>query len=64
MELHSTKSILWTAALLLFLASATLAGLQWPILWVPGALLTWYGLLAEEARGKIAVRNRSQGGLN
>lgn len=64
MRRNSTKAIFGTAFLVLFLTIAALAGLQWPVLWVPGAVLMWYGLIASPPTGKIALPNRMRTGLN
>jgi len=63
MNLHSKRSIVWTAVLVLFVASEIYSQFPWLSLVIPGTILMWYGLLAEPRR-KIAVRNRTRSGLN
>ena len=53
-----------TMVLVLFVISTAVAGLNWPVFWVPGALLIWYGLVAGDAHSKIAMQKRMRGGLN
>lgn len=64
MNLHSTKTIVWTAALIMFLSVAIASHLEWRILVVPGALLTWYGLVAPAPRRRIPVQKTMRSGLN
>jgi len=62
---HFSRSAIATAALVVFVVSAALAGLAWPVFWVPGALLIWYGVMAGGAEpSKIAVQQRARSGLN
>jgi hypothetical protein len=63
MNLHSKKTMGWTAALILFIAIAVLAQLQWQILIIPGAVLMWYGLVAPPRR-RIDLHKSGQTGLN
>jgi hypothetical protein len=64
MHPRSTRFILWTAVLVLFLAAAILAGFEWLELIIPGAVLTWYGLVASAPRKRIGVQKLYRGGLN
>jgi len=61
---HFNRWTIATVVLVVFVASAALAGLAWPVFWVPGALLMWYGAVAGVDRGKIAVQHRTRSGLN
>jgi hypothetical protein len=47
--LHSARLIISTAALILFLAAAVYLHWQWLGLIVPGAILTWIGLVMPPA---------------
>jgi hypothetical protein len=49
-----TKNTAWTLALVLFLAFASYGRLQWLSLIIPGAVLTWYGLVAAGTRARNA----------
>ena len=57
------RTTLWTGVVVLFGVAATLARLEWAILWVPGLLLMWHGLIAGEV-DEIAVPNRTRSDLN
>ena len=59
-----SRSAIATAVLVAFIVSAAAAGLDWSVFWVPGALLIWYGFVAGDGRSKIALQNRTRGGLN
>jgi hypothetical protein len=62
MKWHSTRTLVWTAILILFLAFEIYARYPWLSLVIPGTILMWYGLLAEP--GKIAVRKHTGSDLN
>ena len=58
------KTVGWTIALVMVLALALRAHLQWLGMAVPGALLMWYGLVAGARRNTNAVQQRGRGGLH
>jgi len=60
---HSTRTLVWTTILTLFMAFEIYSGYPWLSLVIPGTILMWYGLLAEP-RSKIAMRKRSGSDLN
>jgi len=64
MNVQPTRSTLWTLAVLFLSVLAIIARLPWAILWVPGVLLMWYGVLKADQAQKIAVQDRSRTGLN
>jgi len=64
MHSHSRRFILCTAALVLFLTMAILLRLQWLELIIPGALMTWYGLVASAPQKRIAPQKPDPGGLH
>jgi hypothetical protein len=63
MKWHSTRTLVWTAILILFLGFEIYARYPWLSLVIPGTILMWYGLLAEP-RSKIAMRERTGSDLN
>jgi hypothetical protein len=56
-SLHSTRAIVWAVLLAIFVLIEVYARSAWLSLAIPGAILLWYGLVAEP-KGKIALRNR------
>ena len=62
MKWHSTRTLVWTAILILFLAFEIYARYPGQSRH-SGTILMWYGLLAEP-RSKIAVRKRTGSDLN
>jgi len=61
---HFNRFAIATVVLVGFVLSAALAGLAWPVFWVPGALLIWYGVVASAEPSRIAVQQRARSGLN
>jgi len=59
-----TKNMVWTLALVLFLALVIYGKFHWLSLLVPGALLVWYGLVMPVPGQRIAVRKPGRTGLN
>jgi hypothetical protein len=57
------RAMVWTVVLLLFLAFEIYLRYPWLSLVIPGTILLWYGILAED-RGEIAMRKRRGSGLN
>jgi hypothetical protein len=64
MNPRRTKSIAWTVGLVMLLALAALLRFAWLSLLVPGAILTWYGVVAAPPAGKNGLRNHGRTGLN
>ena len=62
-NLRSKRAIVWTVILLMFLVFEIYSGYPWLRLVIPGTILLWYALLAED-RGKIAIRKQRKGALN
>jgi hypothetical protein len=62
-NLHTTRAIVWTVILALFVAFEVYSRYAWLPLVIPGTVLMWYGLLAE-LPDKNAVRNRTRSDLN
>ena len=60
---HSTRTLVWTTILILFVAFEIYAQYPWLSLVIPGTVLMWYGLLAEP-RSKIAMRKGTGSDLN
>ena len=60
---HSTRTLVWTVVLTLFVFFEIYLRFSWLSLVIPGAILMRYGLLAEP-RGKIAMRKRTGPDLN
>jgi hypothetical protein len=64
MNLHSKKSMFWTATLILFLAVAIYRQVQWLSLIIPGAILMWCGLITAVRPQRIAVPKNTRTGLH
>jgi hypothetical protein len=64
MNLHSKRTLAWTAALILFLATGAYAQWQWMSLIVPGAILVWIGLVMPAPARRIALQKRVRNGLD
>jgi len=62
-NLLSTRGVVWTVILLLFLAFEIYVKYPWLGLVIPGTILIWYGLLAQD-RVENAVRKRRGSALN
>ena len=56
MHPSAKRFILWTAVLVLFVAAAILARFEWLELMIPGAVLTWYGLVAPAPQKRVVVK--------
>jgi hypothetical protein len=64
MDPSAKRFILWTAVLVLFVAAAILARFEWLELIIPGAVLTWYGLVAPTPRKRVAVQKLHRSDLH
>jgi len=62
-NLPSRRGVVWTVILLLFLAFEIYLRYPWLSLVIPGTILMWYGLLAQD-RVENAVRKRRRSALN
>ena len=62
-NLLSTRGVVWTVILLLFLAFEICVRSPWLGLVIPGTILIWYGVLAQD-RVENAVRKRRGSALN
>jgi hypothetical protein len=60
---HSTRTLVWTTILILFVAFEIYAQYPWLSLVIPGTILMWYGLLAQPP-SRIAMRKHSGSSLN
>jgi len=64
MALGSKRALAWTGAVILVLEIAVAIRFEWLGLLIPGAILMWYGIVAQAPTDKSDPRNVARGGLN
>jgi hypothetical protein len=64
MAVHTKRALAGTAALILVLEIAVAIRFEWLGLLIPGAILMWYGMVAESPAHKNDPRNAAKGSLN